>query len=251
MSAARQLRRRALPAGESAVSDGYAAQNPAPVSSPAGVPRIARRPRHPHMLRRTRIVGAMRLILPVSAALLLATLALWSRFGFDTNSFRLAMGALGMASVDALAMANAHFEGIDDKKRPFTLSAERATQADKHADIIDLAAPQADITLEDGAWLSLTADSGRYRRQAQLLDLDGQVNLFHDQGYELHTRDVHIDLAKGSAASGNAVDGQGPAGELTAQGMEVTNGGNRIHFLGLSHMTLYNANQSSAAETRP
>ena len=56
---------------------------------------------------------------------------------------------------------------------------------------------------------------------------------------------------KGSAASGNAVDGQGPAGELTAQGMEVTNGGNRIHFLGLSHMTLYNANQSSAAETRP
>src|SRR5438132_7064123 len=126
MSAARQMRSDAFSAQEAAAGEAPAAENLAPDSSPPGVTRIARRPRHPHMLRRTRIVGAMRLILPVSAALLLATLPLWSRFGFDTNSFRLALGALGMASVDELAMGNAQFAGIDDKKRHFTLSEERA-----------------------------------------------------------------------------------------------------------------------------
>jgi lipopolysaccharide export system protein LptC len=234
----------------SAASQSRAGQTPAREAL-ATVAKVVRRPGPPHLERRTRVVAAMRLILPTVAALLLATLALWSRFGFDSNSFRLAMGSLGLASIDALSMGNPHFEGIDDKKRPFNVSAASATQVDKHGDVIDLAGPQADITLEDGAWLTLTADSGHYQRAAQLLELDGQVNLFHDQGYELHTKDVHIDLAKGSAVSNEAVDGQGPSGELTAQGMEVTDGGNRIRFLGLAHLKLYNGEQLSAAEPKP
>ena len=112
---------------------------------------IVRRPRPPHLQRRTRVVMAMRMILPAIAALLLATLALWSRFGFDSDSFRLAMGSFNFGTVDSLAMSNPHFEGLDDKKRLFTLSATRASQADKTADVIDLMSPQADLTM-DGGW---------------------------------------------------------------------------------------------------
>jgi lipopolysaccharide export system protein LptC len=212
---------------------------------------VVRRPKPPQLQRRTRVVAAMRLILPAIAAILLAALGLWSRFGFDSNSFRLAMGSLGLASIDTLSMSNPHFEGLDDKERPFSLTATRATQVDSTADVIDLNAPQADITLEDGAWLTLTSDSGRYQRDAQLLYLQGQVNLFHDKGYELHTRDVHIDLAKGSAVSSEAVDGQGPSGDLTAQGMEVVDSGKRIRFLGRAHMTFYDEGQMSAAVPKP
>jgi lipopolysaccharide export system protein LptC len=208
---------------------------------------LLRRPKPPQLQRRTRIVAAMRLILPGLAALLLTALALWSQFGFDTNSFRLTMNSLGLASFDSLAMSNPHFEGVDDKKRPFSLTAARASQADSTDDVIDLSAPQADITLEDGAWLTVTADSGRYQRAAQLLDLDGQVNLFHDQGYELHTKDVHVDLTKGRAVSNEPVNGQGPSGELSAQGMVVADGGMRIRFLGRAHMTFYEEGQLSAA----
>ncbi len=210
-----------------------------------------RRPRPPQLERRTRVVAAMRLILPATAAILLAALALWSRFGFDTNSFRLAMGSLGLTSIDTLSMSNPHFEGMDDKNRPFNVTASKATQADADADVIDLNDPQADITLEDGAWLTVTAESGKYKRTAQLLDLNGQVNLFHDQGYELHTRDVHIDLAKGSAISNDVVDGQGPSGALTAQGMQVANGGQRILFTGLAHMTFFEEAPKSAAVPKP
>jgi len=64
--------------------------------------------------------------------------------------------------------------------------------------------------------------------------LSGQS--IHDQGYELHTHDVHIDLAKDSAVGNQAVAGQGPSGELTAEGIEVFDSGQRVIFLGRTHM---------------
>ena len=65
-----------------------------------------RRPKPPHLQRRIKIVAAMRLILPAIAALLLATLALWSRFGLDTTSFRLSMDGLDLNSLNTLSMSN-------------------------------------------------------------------------------------------------------------------------------------------------
>jgi len=156
------------------------------------------------------------------------------------------MGSLDLNSLDTLAMSNAHFEGVDDQKRPFSVSAEKATQVDNSSDVIDLTALQADMTMKDGAWLSMTADSGRLQRAKKLLDLTGQVNLFHDQGYELHTHDVHIDLAMDSAVGNQAVAGQGPSGELTAEGIEVFDSGQRVIFLGRTHMLFYSDSQMSA-----
>jgi lipopolysaccharide export system protein LptC len=215
-------------------------------SNSSVIPPVIRRPKPPQLQRRARVMAAVRLILPAIAAGLLALLALWSHFGLDTSSFRLTMGSFDLGSLDSLAMSNAHFEGLDKDKRPFSISAEKATQVDSGSDIIDLSALQADMTMKDGAWLSLTADSGRLQRSKQLLDLTGQVNLFHDQGYELHTRDVHIDLAKNSAVGNQAVAGQGPSGELTAQGLEVFDGGQRVIFLGRTHMLFYSDSQMSA-----
>src|ERR1700704_6238755 len=89
------------------------------------IPPVIRRPKPPHLQRRARVVAAARLILPASAAGLLTGLALWSHFGLDTSSFRLTMGSLDFNSLDTLAMSNAHFEGLDDQKRPFSVSAEK------------------------------------------------------------------------------------------------------------------------------
>ena len=205
-----------------------------------------RRPKPPHLQRRIKVVAAMRLILPATAALLLAMLALWSRFGLDTTSFRLSMDSIDLNSLDTLAMSNAHFEGMDDKNRPFSISAEKATQVTQDADTIDLTQLQADMTMTDGAWLSLTSDSGRLQRSKELLDLLGQVNLFQDQGYELHTRDVNIDLSRNSAIGHSPVQGQGPSGEVTAEGVLVLNSGERIVFLGHTHIVFYGDSQMSA-----
>lgn len=212
---------------------------------------LLRRPMPPHLQRRTRVVVAMRFILPAVAALLLAALALWSRFGFDGASLHLNIGAINVGVVDQLVMSNPHFEGLDDKNQPFSVTADSATEADAKADIIDLAAPQADITLQNGTWLTMTADSGRFHRRAQTLDLLGAVNLFHDQGYELHTRDVHIDLVANRATSSSPVDGHGPSGDLKAEGLDVSEGGKVVKLLGHAELRLIDQTQLSAMVPKP
>jgi lipopolysaccharide export system protein LptC len=212
---------------------------------------MPRRPLPPHLLRHSRVVAAMRLVLPGLAAILLAVLALWSRFGLDGSRLMLSLTSLGPHRIDSLTMSSPRFNGIDEKKRPFSVSADRATQLDQSTQLIGLAAPQADITLENGAWVALTADSGRYQRQAQLLDLLGAVNLFHDEGYELHTHDMHVDLGSGRAVGHQPVRGQGPAGELAAQGLELSNGGKRILLTGHAHLHFYSGQQLDGVVTKP
>jgi len=212
---------------------------------------LPRRPLPPHLLRHSRLVAVMRLILPGLAAVLLAVLALWSRFGLDGGRLLLSMNALGPHRIDSLSMSKPHFNGIDQLKRPFSVSADQATQLDQSTDMIGLTAPQADITLENGAWVALTADRGRYQRQAQLLDLYGAVNVFHDQGYELHTRDMHVDLGAGRAVGHQHVQGQGPAGNLTADGLELSEKGEHILLTGHAHLHLYSGQELNGVVAKP
>ncbi|MEA2783033.1 MAG: lipopolysaccharide export system protein LptC [Rhodospirillaceae bacterium] len=206
-----------------------------------------RRPLPPHLLRHSRMVAAMRLVLPALAAVLLGLLALWSKFGLDGNRLLLDVRSAGRTTIDSMTMSNPHFEGIDEKKRPFNVTAERATQLDKNGDVVDLHGPQADITLENGAWLALSADNGRYQRKEQLLNLGGGVSLFHDQGYELHTPVLRVDLATSRASSDQAVQGQGPAGNLTGEGLVISEGGKRMLLTGRSHMKLLTTDQLGTA----
>jgi len=212
---------------------------------------ILRRPIPPELRRRTRIVAALRLILPAMVALLLAGLALWSRFGFDASSLHFAIDSIKLGAIDPLVMTNPHFEGIDEKKQPFSVTASSASEANSKADVVDLVGPQADITLQSGAWLTMTADTGRYYRQAQKLDLLGAVNLFHDQGYELHTRNLHIDLAANRATTNTPVDGHGPSGDLKADGLDVSDGGKRVVLLGHAQVQFYDPAQLSAMVPKP
>jgi lipopolysaccharide export system protein LptC len=206
-----------------------------------------RRPLPPHLLRHSRMVAAMRLVLPALAALLLALLALWSKFGLDGNRLLLDVRSAGRTTIDSMTMSNPHFEGIDEKKRPFNVTAEKATQLDKNGDVVDLHGPQADITLENGAWLALSADNGRYQRKEQLLNLGGGVSVFHDQGYELHTPVLRVDLATNRASSNQPVQGQGPAGNLTGEGLVISEGGKRMLLTGRSHMKLLATDQLGTA----
>jgi lipopolysaccharide export system protein LptC len=99
--------------------------------------------------------------------------------------------------------------------------------------------PKADISLEDGSWLVLTAKSGVYVRQNETLTLNDQVNLFHDSGYEFRTESAVIDLTKGTATGTVSVAGQGPFGNLKAEGFHLVDKGKTIYFMGKSKLTVY------------
>ncbi len=178
----------------------------------------------------------MKLLLPTLAAGLIVLLAVWSRINLDESRFRIGVSDFAPGQIESLNMVNARYDGVDSQDQPFSVTAEVVTQIDRSADVIELRRPTADLTLNDGAWIALTADSGTYRRTVDLLDLVGSVSLYHDRGFELHANSMRVDLNEGAATSDEPVRGQGPMGELNAEGLRVTERGDRILFTGRTRL---------------
>ena len=76
-------------------------------------------------------------------------------------------------------------------------------------------------------------------RQNETLTLNEQVNLFHDSGYEFRTESAVIDLTKGTASGTVSVAGQGPFGNLKAEGFRLVDKGKTIYFMGKSKLTVF------------
>ncbi len=129
--------------------------------------------------------------------------------------------------------------GIDKNAQPFSITADLAKNLAKGTATVELEMPKADMTLDDGTWLVLTADTGIYSRETRTLELVGAVNLFHDSGYEIRTAKARIDFVQGAAAGTDPVRGHGPFGELVAEGFDLKNKGKIIRFTGKSTLVLF------------
>ena len=217
----------------------HIASGPPPLDA-TGTPLILRQPPRLSVGNRYSIfVGFMKVLLPAVAVALILLVVAWPKFVLDDNRFRLSISKLGPEQAESLTMINARFDGVDDENRPYSLTADMATQSDREKDLIDLELPKADIALQDGTWLALTARQGQYRRERQVLDLTGSVSLFHDQGFELRTESARVDLEKGTAAGNQPVQGQGASGLIDAEGFRVYDRGAQIVFTGKSHMVIF------------
>jgi lipopolysaccharide export system protein LptC len=187
----------------------------------------------------------MKVLLPATAAALILLVLAWPQFSLEEDGFRLSVSKLAPGQAESLTMLNARFEGLDENDRPYTVTADIATQSENDKDLVTLERPKADITLTDGAWLALTAKSGEFRKEAQVLDLAGSVNLFHDKGFELRTEAARIYLDQGIAEGAQPVEGQGSVGTVQSEGFRVLDRGARIFFLGRSHLVIESAAQES------
>jgi lipopolysaccharide export system protein LptC len=208
------------------------------------IPRQSRRRRLTPRSRHSLYVSVLKILLPSVAVGLVLLLVVWSQLNMDRGHFVIGTADIAPDDIDSVNVVNARYEGIDKKNRPFTVTATHATQVDEQADILDLTDPKADITTESGAWLQVSSRTGRYARKADLLDLHEDVALFHDKGFEFHARSVRVNLNDSTAVSYEPVNGQGPNGELTAQGLEISQGGDRILFTGRSKLVIYPKSES-------
>ncbi len=202
--------------------------------------------RAPRMSMRNRysiFVGFMKVLLPALAVALMLLVVAWPQFTADDSGFRLSVSRLAPDQADSLTMLNARFDGLDENDQPYTLTADMATQSESDKDLVELELPKADITLDDGTWLALTARSGEYRQQSRILDLAGSVSLFHDQGFEIRTEAARVDLATGVAEGSQPVQAQGSSGFIEAEGFRVLERGAQIFFTGKAHMIINTKNR--------
>lgn len=193
----------------------------------------------------SRFVGMMKILLPVGAAILVGLVVVWPYLKPADGRFRIGFSTLVATEAERPNIVNPRLVGTDEKDQPFSITADLAKNFQLRKDFwqdaapVELEMPKADITLKDGSWLVLTANTGLLVPTSKQLELNGQVNLFHDSGYELRTTHAMIDLEKGSAVSDQPVEGQGPFGNINAQGMSLTEKGKDIVFTGKAKLILY------------
>ncbi len=207
------------------------------LGGPGGAGRSAARRRYAQGY--SRFVHLMKYLLPAVAILLVGLVAVWPHLKPKDRGFRIEFSALKARETGDPNMVNARYLGSDKNNQLFSVTADLVRNAMKDAANVELVMPKADIALEDGTWLVVTAETGVYSRAAKTLRLAGAVNLFHDSGYEFRTTRVTIDLDEGSAVGTEPVEGQGPFGDLSAEGFRLLEKGKTIIFTGKARLLIY------------
>lgn len=186
----------------------------------------------------SRFVQRSKWILPSLAVSLLLLVATWPQLKSAVDRLHINLPRIDLSDARNLRMMEPRYSGIDRDSRPYVLTATSATQASGSDDIVSLEAPKADMTTNSDSWLQVTSYTGTYQPQPQLLDLYGDVELYQDRGNEFHTDSARVDVANGTATSDQPVTGQGPFGQVTAEGFTMLDRGAVIQFTGKTNLVL-------------
>ncbi|MEI9989225.1 MAG: LPS export ABC transporter periplasmic protein LptC [Rhizomicrobium sp.] len=188
-------------------------------------------------LRYSRFVVVMKRVLPIAAGLLIAAVIAYSLMPRQSEKMSLATENWTIINND-LTMTKPRLTGTDRKGNPFVITADAAVQDPSDVRRATLKTVQADMTIDKTRWLNATAAKGYIDMDKGALALGGGIAVFSDDGYEIHTERVDIDLKKGLFHGPVAVNGQGPMGTFRADTFDVDRNSGEIQLHGHVHMTI-------------
>jgi lipopolysaccharide export system protein LptC len=186
----------------------------------------------------SRFVLFMKVGLPILALGLVGLLFVWPQLQVSNIRLSVGLASFKAANPESPSMVNARFVGSDKRDQAFSITADLAKNLLLGKSAIELEVPKADLAMGDGSWLVMTANTGLYDQKGKSLVLNGAVNLFHDSGYEFKTESAQIDLEGGVAVGSDPVQGQGPFGQLSAEGFRIEDMGRRMLFTGKARLTI-------------
>jgi len=186
--------------------------------------------------RYSRRVALLKRLLPAIGVVLLLLIAVWPRLAPLWERFRLSLPAIDLRDARELQMVNPRYAGVDREGRPYVVTSASGRQIPDRQDLMSLQRPRADLKTQGGAEIVVTAFSGIYQSQAQLLDLFGDVTVVHQNGTRFLTQTARLNAATNTAQGSDPVAGKGPSGELKAQGFQILDQGERVLFTGRSEM---------------
>ncbi len=187
----------------------------------------------------SRFVLLAKYALPLVAGIGMMLVVVWPELKSKPEKFSIGLSDVKVETAGGQRVINARFTGVDGENRPFSITAESVVQAGSNDNGVQLTQPKADVTLAGDSWVAIAAPKGRFRRDVEILDLSGGVDVFHDDGYEFRTAEARLDFGASSASGDKPIRGQGPFGTIVAEGFEVTGSGDSILFTGKSQLILY------------
>jgi len=202
-----------------------------PYRTPPSAPD-ARRREIRRWRRRSRVVAALRIILPGLIVLILAALA--ATIAYNSLTGRAATPA---ASDAPIRLVNPRFVGRDDKSRAFVLTAVSATRDPNEYQKVYLDKPALVLDDEGPDPLRITAASGVYHENTRKLEVSGGVRLAGARA-AFDTLSSQFDTKTGELVGSGPVHGSGALGEITAKSYGVYDKGDRMVFKGGVHTVL-------------
>ena len=170
----------------------------------------------------SRFVGAMKLLLPATAAVLVVLVVAWPSLTRRDDGLRLSFADIEAGTTEeAVYLTNARYFGSDDEDQPFSLMADEVFQLLPDSDEVHFTLPKADVTLANGDRMVLEADRGTLSRSSGTLVLDGGVIIDSEDGYQFFTSRAEIDLNASVASSDQPIEGSGPMGRIKADSFRL------------------------------
>ncbi|MEM7071062.1 MAG: LPS export ABC transporter periplasmic protein LptC [Pseudomonadota bacterium] len=83
----------------------------------------------------------------------------------------------------------------------------------------------------------MNSNEAVFNRIDNVVTLKGDVVLFEDHGYELHSQELLVDLESKEMISHTSVNGFGPLGEMRSEGMKIEK--DVIKLTGRSFLRVY------------
>ncbi|MGB7097986.1 MAG: LPS export ABC transporter periplasmic protein LptC [Xanthobacteraceae bacterium] len=149
-----------------------------------------------------------------------------------------------------VTMQQPRLTGFTDDARPYEFTAQSADQDITKPDLMELHQIDAKIEMQDKSTVSVTSNSGTYDMKAEMLTLNESVHLVSSTGYEVRLTEAVVDVHKGNVVSEKPVWVKLINGVLTANRLDVVDGGNLIRFSEGVSMTIKPDQESTQATKR-
>ena len=181
----------------------------------------------------SKMIGGLKILLPLGALILLSTMFLLSRSrdaALDISSFLNASDGTTLQT----GIGQPKYAGTTDQGDHVLVRAEQATPL--YDGLVVVLQVAAEIALTDGSHINVSADSAQMDDTDNLIDLNGTVLLETSTGYRVSSETFQMQTDRVSGQITTPVQATGPAGELTADRLvftqDQTTGDVQFHFTG-------------------
>ena len=186
--------------------------------------------------RHDRVVRILRYGLPLVIGVVAAVLVFSPFTQRGEISFLLDRNKVAIAE-DRLRVDNAMYRGIDNRGRPFSLTAGHAVQRSSAEGVVRMEDLKARILLAEGPGV-ISAGNGRYDIRSDVVNVDGPVSFTASDGYRMIARDVAIDLGTRKLTGQGKVEGTIPSGTFSADHISADLGERTVALYGNARLQM-------------
>ncbi len=138
---------------------------------------------------------------------------------------------------ERLRADKALYRGVDDKGRPFSLTAGEAVQRSSAEGIVRLSELSAQILLPEGP-AQIVAPAGQYDLSTDQVTIPETVRFTAADGYAMRFDGVVVDLPRRMVTGAGGVSGTVPAGNFSADRLEVNLDARTVSLIGNARLRM-------------